>query len=150
MVVFKGKKKAREIRNWIEEFQKAVIEAAGNQYLQFTVEIWTTEENSPTPAKEERVKIATKDELPVVDIKLISSPEGDQKFGVFRKKGQHLKYVRKESTHTPGSLCAIPLGVLNRLAKLTLKKPSIHSEGIEKILPNHARTLPKAGLAPPN
>ena len=44
--------------------------AAGNQHLQFTAEIWTTEENSPTPAKEERVKIVTNDELPFLDIKM--------------------------------------------------------------------------------
>ena len=52
LVVFKGKKKAREIRDWLEEFQQTVNKAAGNQHLQFTTEIWTTEENSPTPAKE--------------------------------------------------------------------------------------------------
>ena len=30
-----------------------------------------------------------------------------------------MKYVGKESTHTPGTLRAIPSGLLNRLAKLT-------------------------------
>ena len=78
------------------------------------------------------------------------SPEGDLQFGVFRKKGQQLKYVGKESTHSPGTLRAIPSGVLNRLAKLTSIKPSIHSEGVEKIYPDHANSLRKAGLAPPN
>ena len=50
------------------------------------------------------------------------SPEGDMQFGVYRKKGQQLKYVGKESAHTPGTLCEIPLGFLNRLAKLTFEK----------------------------
>ena len=27
-------------------------------------------------------------------------------FSVFRKRGQQLKYVSKESTHTPGTICA--------------------------------------------
>ena len=83
-------------------------------------------------------------------MKTSSSPEGDLTFGVFRKNGKQLKYVGKESTHRPGTLRAIPLGVLNRLDKLTSRKPSIHSEGIDKIYPGHANTLRKAGLVPPN
>ena len=51
LVVFKVKKKASEIRDWLEEFQQTGNKAAGNQHLQFTAEIWTKEENSPTPAK---------------------------------------------------------------------------------------------------
>ena len=66
-------------------------------------------------------------------MKMIWSPEGYLQFGVFRKKGQQLKYGVKESTHTPGTLCAIPSGVLNRLAKLTSRKPSIRYEGVDKI-----------------
>ena len=81
---------------------------------------------------------------------MIWSPEGNLKFGVFRKKGQKLKYVGKESNHTPGNLRAIPLGVLNRLAKLTSRKPFIHSYGVDKIYPDHANNLHKAGLAPPD
>ena len=45
---------------------------------------------------------------------------------------------------------AIPSGVLIRLTKLTLIKPSIHSETVEKIYPDHANALCKVGLAPPN
>ena len=56
----------------------------------------------------------------------------------------------KESTHRPGTLRAIPLGVLNRLDKLTSKKPSIHSEGVDKIYPDHMNALRKAGLIPPS
>ena len=47
----------------------------------------------------------------------------------------------------PSTIHVIPSGVLNRLAKLTSQKPSIHSEGAEKIYPNHANALRKAGLA---
>ena len=61
-----------------------------------------------------------------------------------------MKYVGKEITHTPGTLRAIPSGVLNRLAKLTSRKPSIYSEGVDKIYPDHANDLRKAGLAPSN
>ena len=147
-MVFKGKKKASEIRDWIEKFQQIVNKAAVNQHLQFTAETWTTEEKSPTPAKEERVQIVTNEKLPFIDMKTSWSPEEDMQFGVFRKKGQQLKSFGKKSTHTPGT--SIPLGVLNRFAKLTSRKPSIHSEGIDRIYPNHVNALRKAGLAHPN
>ena len=83
-------------------------------------------------------------------MKMSWSPEGDLQFRVFRKRGQKLKYVGKESTHTPGTLRAIPSGDLNRLAKPTSRKPSIHSEGVEKIYPKHGNTLRKAVLTPYN
>ena len=124
--------------------------AAVNQHLQFTAEIWNTEENSPTPAKEERVQIMTNEKFPFLDMKMSWSPEGYMQFGVFRKKVKQLKYVGKESTHIPGTLRAIPPGVLNRLSKLTSIKPSIHSEGVDKIYLDHVNALRKASLAPPN
>ena len=77
LVVFKGKKEANNIRDWIEELQKTVDKAAGNQQLQFTAEIWTTYENYPTPAKEERFQIVTNNEFPFLDMKTSWSPEGD-------------------------------------------------------------------------
>ena len=123
--------------------------AAGNRHLQFTVEIWTNEANSRTPEKEDRVQIVKNDEFPFLDMKMSWYPEGDLQFGVFRKKGQQLKYVVKESTHTPSTLRAIPSGVLNRLAKLTSRNPSIHTEAVDNIFPSHANALCKAGLAPP-
>ena len=66
-----------------------------------------------------------------------------------RKKGQQLNYIRKESTHTPGTLRAIPSWGLNCLAKLT-EKTSVHSEGVDKISPDHANALRNAGVAPPD
>ena len=106
--------------------------------------------NPSLPEKEDRVQIVTNDEFPFLDMKMSWSPEGDLRFGVFRKKGQQLKYVGKESNHTPGTLRAIPSGFLNRLSKFTSRKPSIHSERVEKIYPDHVNSLCKAGLAPPN
>ena len=100
--------------------------------------------------KEERVQIVTNDEFPFLDITMSWSPEGGLKFSVFSKKGQQLKYVGKESPQTPGTLSAIPSGVLNRLDKLTSLKPSIYSEGLEKTYPDHVNAPRKAGLAPSN
>ena len=93
----------------------------------------------------------TIDELPFLDMKMSWSPEGDLKFGVFREKGQKLKYAGKESTNTPSNLHAIPSGVLNPLAKLTSRNSFIHTESVNKIYPphTHTNTLCKVGLAPP-
>ena len=84
-MAFKGKKKTSEIKDRLEEFQQTVNTAAGNQHLQFTAEIWTNKENSPTPAKEYRVQIGTNDEFPFLDMKMSWSPEEDLQFGVIRK-----------------------------------------------------------------
>ena len=124
--------------------------AAGNQHLQFTAEICTKEENSLSPAKEEIFQIVTNDKFPFLEMKMSWSPEGDLQFGVLRKKRQQLKYVRNESTHKTGALHAIPLGVLNRLAKHTSRKPSIYSLEVGIIYPDYVNALRKAGLAPPN
>ena len=47
------------------------------------------------------------------------------------------------------TLRAIPSGVLNCLAKLTSRNPSIHAEAVDNIYPAHANALRKASLAPP-
>ena len=47
------------------------------------------------------------------------------------------------------TLRAIPSGVLNCLAKLTSRNPSIHAEAVDNIYPAHANALRKAGMAPP-
>ena len=39
LVVFKCKKSVKEIKNWLDEFQKTVDKAAGKQHLQFTAGI---------------------------------------------------------------------------------------------------------------
>ena len=150
LVVFKGKKSVKVIKYWLDEFQKTVDKAAGNQHLQFTAEIWKPDENPPPQAKKERVQIATKDKFPFLDMEMRWTPEGELNFSVFRKAGQQLKYVGKEINHTPGTLRAIPWGVLNRLAKLTSQKTSLHSEGVDKVYPDHANALCKAGFAPPD
>ena len=91
--MFKGKKCVKEIKDWLEEFQKTVNRAAGNQHLHFTTKIWMPDVNPPLPAKEDRFKIVTNNEFPFLDMKISWSPEGDSQFGLFRKKGQQLKYL---------------------------------------------------------
>ena len=122
--------------------------AAGNQYLQFTVEIWTSDSNIFLSEKKDNVKICAADGFPFLDMNMSWSPKGDLKFGIFRKKGQQLKYSRKFSTHTPGTLCKILTGVLNRLSKLTSLNPELHSKGVDSVYPDHANALLKEGLVP--
>ena len=110
--------------------------------------MWKDGANPPTPDKEDRVQIVTKDEFPFLDVNMNWSLEGDLKFGVFRNKGQQLKYVGKDITHTPGTLRAIPSGVFSHLAKLTSRKPSIQAAAVDSICPAHANALRKVGLAP--
>ena len=69
------------------------------------------------------------------------SPEGGLQFSVFKGKVKQLKYVGKGSTHASGTLRAISLGVLNRLAKLTSQKMSLHYDGVEKVYPDHMNAL---------
>ena len=66
LVVFKGKKKASDIKDWLEEFQKTVHTAAGNQHVKFTAEIWTDGANPPIPEKDDQVQIVTNDEFPLL------------------------------------------------------------------------------------
>ena len=49
-----------------------------------------------------------------------------------------------------GTLRTILSRVLNRLEKLTLRNPFFNSEAADKIYPEYANALCKAGLAPPN
>ena len=51
LVALKGKKSVKEIKDWLDEFQKTVDKAAGNQHLQFTAEIWKPDDNPPLKRK---------------------------------------------------------------------------------------------------
>ena len=98
LVAFKGNKKASEIKDWLEEFQKKVNTVTGNRHLQFTAEIWTNEANSLTPEKEDRVQIVTNDEFPFWDMKMCWSPEGDLQIWSIQEKGTAIE-VRWQIGH---------------------------------------------------
>ena len=87
--------------------------ASGNQHIKLTDEIRTDNMNPPIYDNKYRVNISAANGLHFLDINTSWSPEGDMKFGIFRKKVNQLKYVRKFSTHTPDTLRAILSGVLN-------------------------------------
>ena len=66
-------------------------------------------------------------------MKMSWSPEGDLQFWIFKNKGQKLKYARKESTHTPVTLCAIPWVVLNHLKNQPLRKYKFYSKCMDTV-----------------
>ena len=90
----------------------------------------------PPSLKKDKVKTVAKDRFPFLDMKTSWSPEGDLQFRAFSNNGQQLKYVGKLSTHTLGTLHAIPSVVLNCLAKLTSRKLSVHPKRIESVYLN--------------
>ena len=90
-----------------------VNKAVGNQHLQFTVETWTNNKILPSYEKMNMAQISTADEFPFLYMNIIWSPTGYTGFRIFGGKGQKFKCVGNVSTHTPITLRAIPLGVLN-------------------------------------
>ena len=122
--------------------------AAVNQHLQFTSNIWANNLILPPFEKKENFQICAFGRFPFLYMNMIWSPKRDLKFGIFRKKVQQLKYVRKVITHIPGTLHAIPSGVLNQLAKITSRKPNFNSKIVGSVYPYYANTLREAGLAP--
>ena len=114
-MVFKVNKSIQEIKYWLDEFQQTVDKASGKQHLQFTAEIWRNDTDLPPSAEKDKVQMVVNDEFPFLDMKISWSPEGDLKYGLFRKKGNQLKYVGTISTPTPSTLRVIPSGLLNCL-----------------------------------
>ena len=78
--------------------------------------------NLPLPAREDKAQVVKNEKIPFLDMKMSWYPEGDLQCSVFKKKGQQLKYIGMEITHTPGTLRAISYGVLNCLEKRTFAK----------------------------
>ena len=96
---------------------------------------WNMDKRSKLPDPRKGRSSSNRDErrIPFLRYEDELVPGGRSAIWIFRKKGQQLKYVGKESTHTPVTLRAIPSGVLNRLAKLTSRKPFIQAEALDTI-----------------
>ena len=146
---FKVNKSVQDLIDWLAYFQHIVEKEEVNQHLRSIVEIWTNNTNLPPSEKKYKVQIVANNKFPFLDMKMSFSPKGDLQFGVFIHKGQKFMYIGKGITHTPGTLHAIPSGVLNRLDKLTSHKLNFHSESVDSFHPDHSNSLHKAGLAPP-
>ena len=102
--------------------------------------------NLPPFMKNDKVQTIANEELPFLDMKMSLSPKRDAQFGLFQKKGHQLKCVNKGSTYTTGTLCAILSGVLNGLAKLTLRKPIFNSKRMDSVYSNHVNALHETSI----
>ena len=91
LVLFKGKKSVYKIRYWLEYFQNMVNKSADNQRVQFTTKIWTSDKSLLPFEKKEKFQISAADELPLLGMNMIWSPEGGMRFLIFRKRRQQLK-----------------------------------------------------------
>jgi hypothetical protein len=67
----------------------------------------------------EKVTVEQTDYLPFLDMQLYWDKNENMAFTVYRKPGQQLKHLYKDSIHPPHIFRAIPLAALSRLANLT-------------------------------
>ena len=115
LVVFKGKKKASEIKDCLKEFQQTVNTAAGEKHLQFTAAICTNKANSPTPAKEDRFQIVMNDEFPFLNTSNYRFPSGDQL--IFMSRNGNSSFItiwtRSSFTWVEGFTSFIHISALN-------------------------------------
>ena len=79
-------------------------------------------------------------------MELFWNEDGVLNFRVHLKENQAIKYLNKGSQHTKACFKAIPLGVFDRLAKLTTINSSNENLTMDKIYPIHAKALVDAGL----
>ena len=147
LLVFKGKKSLSDIKRWREDFQSRVNKIAGNEYLQFTCEIWMP---NPRPSKYKKdyvSEIATKT-FPYLDLEFIWNADGELEYQVHRKPNQQLKYLNKGGTHTNVTFNVILIGIFYRIAKLTSRTKKNAHMNIDERYQGHAKALSKARLAP--
>ena len=70
IVVFKVKNKIKDIKEWLNEFQRTMNKLTGNQHLQFTTEICKNNKSLPPSEKNERVKISAADGFLFLDMNM--------------------------------------------------------------------------------
>lgn len=83
---------------------------------------------------------------PFLDLGLKGNRDGSLEFIATNKEGQLIKYVSSSSDHTIQVLKAIPLGVLECLAKLTSFNAANKYKLMQDLYPMHTDALVKAGL----
>ena len=62
---------------WLAYFHQKLDKDLGNQHLQFTAEIWMSDTNLTPSTKKYNIRIVTDNKLPLLDMKVRHSPEGD-------------------------------------------------------------------------
>eukprot|EP00957_Ditylum_brightwellii_P179006 13635201-Ditylum_brightwellii.AAC.1 len=79
-------------------------------------------------------------------MKLLWDKEGNLYFKAYRKKGQALKYVDKQSLHMQSVFKSISKGVYTRLIRLTSVTEENKDLTIHEVYPEHTKALQMAGL----
>jgi hypothetical protein len=146
LVVFKGSWSKSKMSDWLEKFQEEVNRVTRYDGLEFTVSIWGAEKEEDGTTHE-KVTVEQTNCLPFLDMKLLYWDKNENlAFTVYRKQGQQLKYLNKDSTHPPHVFRAIPLAVLSRLANLTSYHGTNKHKTMKDLHPDHCNALEKANL----
>ena len=145
IVVFPGKRRLEEMRDWLDGFQRNVNRMLGSDKLQFTATLWQM--NEPWGGDGGgKVTVCTDLVFPYLDMALSWSSNGSLQFSVFCKPNQQLKYLSSCSTHSTATFKAIPHGVALRLAQLTTIDESNEDKSISDLYSSHFSALKSAGL----
>jgi hypothetical protein len=145
LAVFPGAWTINDMDDWRTKFQGAINDAAGNNKLLFTTEMWAPGDDAKQKIGE-KVSTETADSFPFLDMQLSWSDQGDLKFSVYLKPNQQLKYLNAGSAHTPGCFKAITSGVCHRLTKLTTIDEDSTDMKLNELYPEHFAALDDAGL----
>ena len=150
IVIFKGKWTAQHISNWMMEFQNRIDELTEGDYLQYTCEIWhdpTHQGPLTTPLNNNsKVTLDSNNNFPYLDMELYWNKDGKLETRVHLKPNQRLLYLNRASTHPSHCFRNIPLGVGQRLAKLTTMTNENMDAPLDSLYPAHYKALRKARL----
>ena len=75
-LLFKGKKSLSEIKIWREDFQVRVNKIAGNEYLQFTFDLWMPN-TIPSRNKQDNVQEIVSNNFPYLDLEFLWNSDGE-------------------------------------------------------------------------
>ena len=148
---------------WIDKFQANVNDIFKSDKLQFTLDVWNFDGESPPSDLPPNISINSSNNFPFLDMKMHGKQlksEGDIKwndgglkvlsFSVHHKANQRLKYLNDGSTHKPTVFHATPKGVCHRLASLTSFDDSNSNKTLDQTHPIHTKALSTAGLVKEN
>eukprot|EP00957_Ditylum_brightwellii_P087452 6657029-Ditylum_brightwellii.AAC.1 len=135
LMVFSGIMGKMMLRQWRNKFQQQINIITGGDFLKFTVEIWMpptinkrtgstlpcileedeNDNNEEHITKDEMnaVKVVAKPSFPFLDMQMFWDEEGNLAFEVYRKEGQSLKYLYRQSLHRETVFKSIDKGVLH-------------------------------------
>ena len=146
-IVFKGKRSAHRMGNWLKHFQTSVNNTVGSDNLRFSMVVWSPEK--PQRSSSKWVTVVHADRIHFLDLDLLWNEDGTKllsKIGL--KPNQRLIYLNSASTHSPSVFRAVQTGVCDRLATHTSVTPSNMNKRLDEIYPDHAAALRAAGNAP--